>query len=243
MCRSPYLSRELERYFPEAVRTRFARAISRHRLRREIIATATTNSLVNRMGPTFRDPRPGANRCRPGPRGARLHGGARSVRDARAVVADRGTRRPGVGADAVHHAVRDRAPAAPPYLLAADAPAALSVEGAVAEPARSNPRGRPSVPKPSPANGARVSMRWFARYARRRSSGPMLASTHGAAGRAEQRPRPGRAGRRGQCRGHRCRAGVLWPGRAPRPGLDSCAGRRRLQIDGNWQAVARSGFA
>jgi glutamate dehydrogenase len=49
----PYLSRELERYFPEAVRTRFARAISRHRLRREIIATATTNSLVNRMGPTF----------------------------------------------------------------------------------------------------------------------------------------------------------------------------------------------
>jgi glutamate dehydrogenase len=49
----PYLSRELERYFPAAVRTRFARAISRHRLRREIIATATTNSLVNRMGPTF----------------------------------------------------------------------------------------------------------------------------------------------------------------------------------------------
>ena len=32
---------------------RFARAIARHRLRREIIATATTNSLVNRMGPTF----------------------------------------------------------------------------------------------------------------------------------------------------------------------------------------------
>jgi len=49
----PYLSRELERYFPEAVRTRFARAISQHRLRREIIATATTNSLVNRMGPAF----------------------------------------------------------------------------------------------------------------------------------------------------------------------------------------------
>ncbi len=49
----PYLSQELERYFPQAVRSRFARAISRHRLRREIIATATTNSLVNRMGPTF----------------------------------------------------------------------------------------------------------------------------------------------------------------------------------------------
>jgi len=49
----PYLSTELERYFPGPVRRRFARAISRHRLRREIIATATTNSLINRMGPTF----------------------------------------------------------------------------------------------------------------------------------------------------------------------------------------------
>src|SRR5207244_4127681 len=49
----PYLSSELERYFPAPVRERFPRAIARHRLRREIIATATTNSLVNRMGPTF----------------------------------------------------------------------------------------------------------------------------------------------------------------------------------------------
>jgi len=49
----PYLSAELERYFPAPVRRRFARAISRHRLRREIIATAITNSLINRMGPTF----------------------------------------------------------------------------------------------------------------------------------------------------------------------------------------------
>ena len=49
----PYLSSELERYFPAPVRERFPRAIAQHRLRREIIATATTNSLVNRMGPTF----------------------------------------------------------------------------------------------------------------------------------------------------------------------------------------------
>jgi glutamate dehydrogenase len=49
----PYLSTELDRYFPGPVRRRFARAISRHRLRREIIATAITNSLINRMGPTF----------------------------------------------------------------------------------------------------------------------------------------------------------------------------------------------
>ena len=49
----PYLSNELERYFPGPVRERFPRQIGQHRLRREIIATATTNSLVNRMGPTF----------------------------------------------------------------------------------------------------------------------------------------------------------------------------------------------
>ena len=53
MPEDPYLSTELERYFPAPVRERFARAIAQHRLRREIIATATTNSLVNRMGPTF----------------------------------------------------------------------------------------------------------------------------------------------------------------------------------------------
>jgi len=49
----PYLSAELERYFPAPVRQRFPRAIAHHRLRREIIATTTTNSVVNRMGPSF----------------------------------------------------------------------------------------------------------------------------------------------------------------------------------------------
>ncbi|MGH8264878.1 MAG: NAD-glutamate dehydrogenase domain-containing protein, partial [Steroidobacteraceae bacterium] len=48
-----YLSRELVRYFPEPIRRRYGRNLGRHRLRREIIATATTNSLVNRMGPVF----------------------------------------------------------------------------------------------------------------------------------------------------------------------------------------------
>jgi glutamate dehydrogenase len=49
----PYLSTELNRYFPTPVQKRFARRIKRHRLRREIIATAITNSLINRMGPVF----------------------------------------------------------------------------------------------------------------------------------------------------------------------------------------------
>jgi len=49
----PYLSNELERYFPEPIQEKFSRQIGQHRLRREIITTATTNSLVNRMGPAF----------------------------------------------------------------------------------------------------------------------------------------------------------------------------------------------
>jgi glutamate dehydrogenase len=49
----PYLSTELNRYFPTPVQKRFAARLKRHRLRREIIATAITNSLINRMGPVF----------------------------------------------------------------------------------------------------------------------------------------------------------------------------------------------
>jgi glutamate dehydrogenase len=49
----PYLSGELIRYFPAPVQRRFATRLKRHRLRREIIATAITNSLINRMGPVF----------------------------------------------------------------------------------------------------------------------------------------------------------------------------------------------
>jgi glutamate dehydrogenase len=49
----PYLSAELARYFPVPVHARFAARLKRHRLRREIISTAITNSLINRMGPVF----------------------------------------------------------------------------------------------------------------------------------------------------------------------------------------------
>jgi glutamate dehydrogenase len=49
----PYLSQELERYFPALVARRCARYLNKHPLRREIIATATTNSMVNRMGAAF----------------------------------------------------------------------------------------------------------------------------------------------------------------------------------------------
>ncbi|HQR23459.1 MAG TPA: NAD-glutamate dehydrogenase [Steroidobacteraceae bacterium] len=49
----PYLGRELDRYFPDRLAKRYASLLGEHRLRREIITTATTNSIVNRMGPTF----------------------------------------------------------------------------------------------------------------------------------------------------------------------------------------------
>jgi len=49
----PYLRHDLLRYFPEALRKKYARDMDRHQLRREIIATVLTNSLVNRLGSDF----------------------------------------------------------------------------------------------------------------------------------------------------------------------------------------------
>ncbi|MBS0589150.1 MAG: NAD-glutamate dehydrogenase [Proteobacteria bacterium] len=48
-----YLSKELRRYFPGPLQEKYAGHMERHRLKREIIATAVTNSMVNRMGATF----------------------------------------------------------------------------------------------------------------------------------------------------------------------------------------------
>ena len=48
-----FLSAELVRYFPQPLREKYGDHMQRHRLRREIIATVVTNSIVNRMGATF----------------------------------------------------------------------------------------------------------------------------------------------------------------------------------------------
>jgi glutamate dehydrogenase len=53
-----YLADDLERYMPPKLRERFRRQLHRHPLRRDIIATYVTNSMVNRAGSTF------ANRLR-----------------------------------------------------------------------------------------------------------------------------------------------------------------------------------
>jgi len=49
----PYLSNELERYFPTPLRERFGEQMRSHRLRREITATSVVNDLVNKGGPSF----------------------------------------------------------------------------------------------------------------------------------------------------------------------------------------------
>lgn len=41
------------RYFPEDLQKKYRSEIEQHRLRRQIIATAISNAIINRMGPTF----------------------------------------------------------------------------------------------------------------------------------------------------------------------------------------------
>lgn len=48
-----YMAGALINYFPEILGKNYAEAISRHRLRREIVATVVTNDMVNRVGITF----------------------------------------------------------------------------------------------------------------------------------------------------------------------------------------------
>ncbi|MDP3321517.1 MAG: NAD-glutamate dehydrogenase, partial [Bosea sp. (in: a-proteobacteria)] len=48
-----YLNSELVRYFPQALRERYAGDIAGHKLRREIVATQLANAIVNRGGPTL----------------------------------------------------------------------------------------------------------------------------------------------------------------------------------------------
>ncbi len=48
-----YFGREVMRYFPEHLKERYSDAIHGHRLRREIISTMLSNSMINRGGPTF----------------------------------------------------------------------------------------------------------------------------------------------------------------------------------------------
>ncbi len=48
-----YLGREIVGYFPSVLAEQYQPVMFKHRLKREIIATTATNSMVNRVGPTF----------------------------------------------------------------------------------------------------------------------------------------------------------------------------------------------
>ena len=50
---SRYLERDLERYFPDPIVERFGSLLPEHPLRRELIATAVANDVVNSQGVTF----------------------------------------------------------------------------------------------------------------------------------------------------------------------------------------------
>jgi len=49
----PFFSRALKAYFPQVLTERFAPAVAAHPLKREIIATFITNTVLNRTGATF----------------------------------------------------------------------------------------------------------------------------------------------------------------------------------------------
>ena len=49
----PYLEKELVNYFPDQMQETYAPEIANHRLRREIISTVVTNSMINRGGATL----------------------------------------------------------------------------------------------------------------------------------------------------------------------------------------------
>ncbi len=102
----PYLSRELDRYFPDRLARRYAGLLGEHRLRREIIVTATTNSIVNRMGPDVRGPHPAGHRLRCGNGGPRLLDCARGVRRTGPVDVDREARQQDRGTGAVRDGAR-----------------------------------------------------------------------------------------------------------------------------------------
>jgi glutamate dehydrogenase len=82
-----YLADDLERYMPHKLREKFRRQLRQHPLRRDIIATYVTNSMVNRAGSTF------ANRLRDetgagSPDVARAYTVAREVFDVRRLWKD-----------------------------------------------------------------------------------------------------------------------------------------------------------
>ncbi|MFO1428265.1 MAG: NAD-glutamate dehydrogenase [Steroidobacteraceae bacterium] len=203
--------------------------------RREIIATATTNGLVNRMGPTFvmraqEDTSASPSQVARAPpwrprHSACAHAGSRS-----------GARQPSAGERAVRDEPRDQPPAAPRELLAAAPPAARARDRCHRAPARlkrSTSWSRPSVRCCAAATAERY----------RESLATHL---------KEQVPAPARRLHGGD-RSARLRVDVVELAHLPvrdaaavyfeagaRIGLDWLRAEiDRLQVEGTWQAIAQ----
>jgi len=82
-----YLADDLERYMPPKLREKFRKQLRRHPLRRDIIATYVTNSMVNRAGSTFANRLRDETGARP-PDVARAYTVAREVFDIRRLWKD-----------------------------------------------------------------------------------------------------------------------------------------------------------
>jgi glutamate dehydrogenase len=93
-----YLADDLERYLPAKLREPFREQVRRHPLRREIIATYITNSMVNRAGSTFAHRLEEATGAT-GPDVARAYTVAREVFDIRRLWKDLATLDDVVSAD------------------------------------------------------------------------------------------------------------------------------------------------
>ena len=85
-----YLADDLERYMPPKLREKFRKQLRRHPLRRDIIATYVTNSMVNRAGSTFANRLRDETGARP-PDVARAYTVAREVFDIRRLWKDLAT--------------------------------------------------------------------------------------------------------------------------------------------------------
>ena len=107
----PAMVDDLLRYFPTPIREQYREPVMRHRLRREIVATVVTNSMVNRVGATFVNDMGERSGAAPHTI-ARAYLVARQVFDLRALWAGiEALDNKVAGGGAVPHAARDAAPA------------------------------------------------------------------------------------------------------------------------------------
>ena len=233
---------ELARYFPAPVQERFGRAIKQHRLRREIIATATTNSLVNRMGATF-VPRAQEETGADPAQIARAYTAAREIFDMRmlwAQIEALDTRVAGEGA--ILDAVPDEPPAASRDVLAPGAP---QVGAARRSGGRGVPQGRAPARSghlPGPRREASTSASSEpGSSARKRVCRPSLPAASRASMRTTRRSTSS-SWPTSHSRGV-VEAARVYFDLGTRIGLDWVQEHvEQLPVEGPWQAVARTGL-